>query len=153
MFWLHRGNHKSPHDNLIWSYEWRFRAQKSFKSRVFFQLSNFLVILGIPWGCPNRDRSVIFNALSTQCMAHAFHFRSLTCGWETLSDCVHKRKYFYPINLMRFDNNRGTEFKGWPWFFVSGTLQRFAVSIALGSIGTGSPNHRSDYIKQHVTVL
>ena len=31
---------------------------------------------------------------------------------------------------------------------MSGTLQPFAGSIALGSIGTGSLTHRSDYIKQ-----
>ena len=37
--------------------------------------------------------------------------------------------------------------------FVSGTLPLFAVSIALGSIETGSPTHRSDCIKQQVTFV
>ena len=82
--------------------------QQNFKSRVFFQLSNFLVILGIPWGCPNHDRSVIFVALSTQCMAHAFHFGSLTRRWETLWDWVHKRALppIYNIALSLQQRNR-----------------------------------------------
>ena len=91
--------------------------QQNFKSRVFFQLSNSLVILGIPWGCPNGDRSVIFVALSTQCMTHAFHFGSLTRRWETMSDCVHWLEPFYQFILMPFPYNSGTEFKGWHWFF------------------------------------
>ena len=130
----------------------KFRAPKNFKSRVFFQLSVFPVILRIPWWCPNGDRSVIFNALTNQCMALAFPFSSLTRGWETFSKCVHKREPLHSIIMMLFHYNSGTEFKGWHWFLVSGTLPPFAVSIALGSIGAGSPTHRSDSIKQQVTV-
>ena len=126
------------------------KHKQNINFRVVF-LGNFVIILRIPWGCLNGDKSVIFNALSTQWMAHAFRFGSLTRWSETMSDCVHKRKVFYPIILTRFHYNSGNEFNGWHWFFVSGTLQLFAVSIALGSIGTGSPTHRSDCIKQQVT--
>ena len=113
VYQIHRGDHKWPHDKLFWSYERTFRAPKNFKSRVFFQLGSFVAIVRIPWGCLNGDKSVIFNALSTQWMAHAFRFRSLTRWWETLSNCVHKRKLFYPMILMSFHYSSRAEFTGW----------------------------------------
>ena len=128
-------------------------STEKFQVQSFLSTKHFPVILRIPWGCPNGDRSVIFNALTNQCMAPAFPFSSLTRGWETLSECVHKREPLHPFTMMLFHYNSGTEFKGWHWFLVSGTLPPFAVSIALGSIEAGSPTHRSDSIKQEVTVL
>ena len=103
------------------------KHKQNINFRVFF-LGNFVIILRIPWGFLNGDKSVIFNALSTQCMAHAFRFGSLTRWSETMSDCVHKRKVFYPIILTRFHYNSGNEFNGWHWFFCVwnfATVRRF----------------------------
>ena len=89
----------------------RSEHQQNFKSRVLFQLGNFVVIVRIPWGSLNGDRKVALNALSTQCMTHPLRFRSLTRRWEPLSGSVQKLEPFCPKKLMRSQYNRGTDSK------------------------------------------
>ena len=60
---------------------------------------------------------------------------------------------FLPIYIDALPLQQLNRYQRMTLIFVSGTLQLFAVSIALGSIGTGSPTHGSDYMKQRVTVL